>query len=223
MRRVFESIILILLVPLILASVIEAFTFVLANIVPLALNWVTYGFLLYLVLYVFFLQSKMDFFEIFEHELAHTLVALLFFKNVFYFAASNSEGRVHHLGSSNWFIALAPYFLPVFTVPVLIIKPFVTASIHQTVDFFLGLTLAFHFAALFKEFSPRQPDIGKTGVSYALSAIIPLNAFFTVLTISFAVGIYAYPIDYCKKIFTTSIRTYQFIGQLFLNPSQAGS
>jgi hypothetical protein len=211
------------LVPLILASVIEAFSFLAANFAPLLLNWLTYGFILYLILYVFFLHNKIVFFEIFEHELGHALVALLFFRKIDIFFATSYRGLVYCPEGVSLPIALAPYFLPVFTLPLLLIKPFVNASVYQTVDFFLGLTLAFHFAALFKEFSPRQPDIYRTGTSLSLFAIIPLNAFFTVLTISFAVGIYAYPIDYCKKIFMTSIRTYQFIGQLFLNPSKAGS
>jgi hypothetical protein len=223
MRQVLGSIILIFLVPLVMACVIEAFSFLAANFASLLLNWLTYGFVLYLILYIFFLHNRIAFLEVFEHELGHALVAVLFFRKIDFFFASSNLGLVNCPEGGNLPIVLAPYFLPVFTLPLLIIKPFVNATVYQTVDFFLGLTLAFHFAALFKELSPRQPDIHRTGASLSLFAIIPLNAFFTVLTISFAVGMYAYPIDYCKRIFMTTIRTYQFIGQLFLNPSQAGS
>lgn len=213
MRRIFITIILIGFIPFIYAFVVEAFKFLSANVVSLLLNWMTYGFILYLVLYVFFLRAKVGFFETFEHELAHTVVALLFFRNIQHFIASKHHGgQMAHLGAGNSLIALALYFFPVFTIPFLIIKPFATAAVHQTVDFFLGLTLAFHFASLFKEFGPWQSDITHTGMRNAIAVVIFLNTLFTVLTFSFAFNKYDYFLAYSKQGLLTALHTYQAIG-----------
>lgn len=206
---------LFLSVPFIFAFVVELFAFLSAHAVALLVNWMTYGFILYVLLYVFLLRHKIEFLEIFEHELAHTLTAFLFFKNINLFAVSTERGGVIRSPDGfNWFITLAPYFLPVFTIPFLIIKPFMTAPVHQTVDFFLGVTLAFHFAGLGKEFRHWQPDIRRTGWGFATAVVIFLNTVFILLTASFALKYYAFIGQYAQKALLAALQSYQVIGLL---------
>jgi len=64
------------------------------------------------------------------------VVAFLFLKPVdTFFVSTSQDSYVHCYNCSNVLIGLAPYFLPVLTVSLLIIKPFMTAMVHQTVDF----------------------------------------------------------------------------------------
>jgi hypothetical protein len=217
MRKFLRRVILLLLAPVLYAFVAEAFSFLFASNVLFLVNWLTYGFIFYLLVYVFFLRSKIGFLEVFEHELSHTLVATLFLRKVKFFLATSENGAVGFQRPSNTIVTLSPYFLPVFTIPLLILKPFLTVGVYPALDFFLGLTLAFHFAALFKEFSPKQPDIIKAGLGYALVVVILLNSIFTILTLSFALENYAYIIDYCKNAMLEALHSYQAIGHALSN------
>lgn len=229
MLRFLKTAILILSLPIIYAFVVEAWAFLAANGTPLALNWMTYGFGLYLLLYLLVLRRKIAFFEIFEHELCHMVTALLFLKPVdeFVVAPTKGGGYVRCYNCSNVFIGLAPYFLPVLTVPLLIIKPFTTAPVHATVDFFIGVTLAFHFAGLCREFRFWQPDIIKTGRFYAVVFAVFLNTVFIVLASSFALKKYNFMLAYSKQGCVTAWHTYQtiagYLGRSFIFFTQAAS
>jgi hypothetical protein len=132
------------------------------------------------------------------------------------FAVFPEGGLMQHRGGSSGFVntmfTLAPHFLPVFAVPMIIVRPFMTSPMNHIVDFFIGVFLAFHYTSLFVEFSPRQSDIDKTGLVVALFVVIFFNAIFTVLTLSFALGKYDYLMAYCKDALVTAWRSYQAIG-----------
>ncbi len=106
MLRFLKTAILILALPVIYAFVVEAWVFLYANGTPLALNWMTYGFGLYILLYLLVLRRKIVFLEIFEHELCHMIMAFLFLKPVDEFIVSPAigGGRVRCYNCSNVFI-----------------------------------------------------------------------------------------------------------------------
>ncbi|MGH7494791.1 MAG: hypothetical protein ACREOO_20660 [bacterium] len=222
MRPFFKFVFLVLLIPVIYAFVMAAWSFLVYHAELFWENWVTYGFIFYILLYVLLLRPRVTFLEIFEHELAHTVAALLFFRSVKLFAVFPEGGVMRHQGGSsslvNTIITLAPYFLPVFALPMLLVKPFMTSPMNQVVDFFIGLFLAFHYASLFVEFSPRQSDIVKTELVVALFVVIFFNAIFTVLALSFALGEYDYLMAYIKDALATAWRSYQAIGLELISP-----
>lgn len=214
MPRFFKTLALIIALPLVYAFLVEGFRFLTANLKPLLLNWMTYGFVFYLILYFLFLRSRLRFFEIFEHELGHMLMAALFRIRVADFHVTLSGGGVEYVRPSNAVVRLAPYYLSVFTLPWLIFKPFATTSVHQSIDFFIGLTLAFHCAALAKEFRHWQPDIRKTGLFLAIVIVLFLNTLFAVFACSFALNKYSYVFNYFKQSLVTALHAYQAIGQI---------
>ena len=222
MRPFLKFVFLVLLIPVNYAFVTAALTFLVYHADLFRENWATYGFLSYMLLYVLLLRSRVKFLETFEHELAHTLVAWLFFRSVDLFAVSPKGGFIHLRHNTRGFIdtmiTLAPYFLPVFALPMLIVKPFMTAPVDQIVDLLIGLFLAFHYASLFVEFSPRQPDIEWTGLTVALFVVIFFNPIFTVLALSFALGEYGYLMDYLKDALEAAWQSYQAIGQELTYP-----
>jgi hypothetical protein len=224
MRPFLKFVFLVLLMPVIYAFITAAFAFLADHADLFWENWVTYGFVCYILLYVLLLRPRVTFLETFEHELAHTVVALLFFRSVSVFAVFPEGGVIYHRRGSSGFvntmITLAPYFLPVFALPMLIVKPFMTSPVDQVVDFFIGLFLAFHYASLFVEFSPRQSDIDKTGLAVALFVAVFFNALFTVLALSFALGEYDYLLTYFKEALATAWQSYHAIGLELVGPQK---
>lgn len=230
MRKLFKFFLLIVSLPMLYAFVAQALLFLFSHFGELWSNWFLYGVIFYVILYAVLLWAKMDFLETFEHELGHTVVAFLFFNKVTHFFASSRLGgfvvfekRSGAIGRT--LITMAPYFLPVLTLPFLLIKPFMMASAHKAVDFFLGLTLAFHFIALSKEFRPSiQSDIQKVGLPYALATVVLFNGVFTVLTISFALSKYAYVFTYMKESFLAGWKIYVWMYmKLFFSTRQNNS
>ena len=119
---------------------------------------------------------------VFGHELTHALAAWMSGAKVHAFKAGAEGGHVD-LSSSNAFIALAPYCLPVYTVAVIFsyravlwLKP---ALAGESVFLLLiGLTLAFH--ALYTVeclWDLRQPDLAAAGgLVFSLALILLANA-----------------------------------------------
>lgn len=185
MRKLIRWLILILLLPGILAMMEQVAVFAYVRAAVFFTSWFLYGFLAYLIAHAVLLKQRIFFLETFEHELSHALVALLFFRSVRGFFVHPGGGAVvGHLGS-NLFITLAPYFLPVFTLPLLIIKPFVVPGIYAKIDFLIGVTLAFHYVGLLKEFRAAQPDIQDGGLLFSLIVVIFLNCVVLLVILNF--------------------------------------
>lgn len=221
MQKFFRVALFILFAPLLYAFVAQTFLYLFSHFGELWANWFIYGVIFYIALYAVFLWAKMDFLETFEHELGHTVVAFLFLKRVIHFSVeATGRGKMVYLTKPDSFgrtlITMAPYYLPVLTLPFLIIKPFMMTSAHKAINFFLGLTLAFHFVALAKEFRPQiQSDIQEVGLSKAVSVVVLFNSIFTVLTLSFALSKYAHIFTYVKGSWLAGWKVYVWIYMKF--------
>ena len=195
--------------PLFYAFVAQTLLFVFEHFSAMWSNWFAYGALFYAVLYAMLLWAKLGFLETFEHELAHMIMGYLFLHNIKHFRVDwRHWGYVEFDRIPNTFVILAPYFLPVFTLPFLLVKPFVTASTHNFINFFLGLTLAFHLISTCREFSPRQSDISRVGLKSALIIVFVFNCIFAVLTLGFALEQYAAVGTYFKEAFLRAWKIY---------------
>lgn len=187
MKKLIEFVISFLLIPLMYAFGYEALLFIVANVEFALIEMFLYGFLAYTVFHAL-LGSKLNFVQFFEHELGHTLVALVFFNDVRGFLVHPQGGEMAYKGASNFFILLAPYYLPVFTLPLLIAKPFVLPSTYGAINFLIGFTLAFHYFSLVKEFRPKQPDINEAGPIFAFCVAFVMNTIFLVIILSAVLG-----------------------------------
>ena len=85
-------------------------------------KWLGIGFAaFYVVRIVPLVRKNEDWWQVFSHELSHTLVGLLFLQEIHSFNAGEREGRITHSGQKvgDLFISLAPYTLPFSTYLVL--------------------------------------------------------------------------------------------------------
>jgi len=138
----------------------------------------------FFVLWMFYLSKRENFWSVVEHELTHALFALIFLKKVRTLSANRSKGGLVQVEGGNWIIALAPYFFPLLSVFIILMKPIILSSHQWLLNLLLGFSLMFHYVYLFGEFHPGQPDLRKSGIVFAIVIIIFFNIFFIGLSIS---------------------------------------
>ncbi len=187
--RIFKGLFFLFLIPLTCAAFMEALGFIKSHWKAALEGWFGIGFATYAVGYILFLRGKIDLFETFEHEMAHSIAALLSFKNINIFAVhSSGAGLVELKSKVNGFIAIAPYFLPIFVIPFLVVRPLVSAEVREYVDFFAGLTFCFFCIRFLKEFRAYQTDLDVLGFHLSAALIIFLNTIVWVVVLSLVAG-----------------------------------
>jgi hypothetical protein len=204
MRKLLEFAASLLLIPLTFAFGYETYSFLVANVNFSLIDSFLYGCLAYSLIHLV-LGRAVGFVRLFEHELGHTLMAFVLFKSVQRFEVDLEEGGlvgVH--GDSNFIVRLAPYYLPVFTIPLLFIKPFVLASMHNIVNFLIGFTLAFHYLSLLVEFKRDQPDIEKGGLIFSFCVTFIMNAVILVIILCAVLNDYSPLLGYLRDSFVTA-------------------
>lgn len=113
------------------------------------------------------------------HELTHALSGALSGARVSGLRVSAKGGKVK-LSQSNWLIALAPYFFPLYTVVVILayylgliffdLRPYAFVWLGL-----VGFTLGFHFAFTLSALAQGQPDVRAYGRLFSFSLIYLLN------------------------------------------------
>jgi len=135
------------------------------------------GFVVYAMLSLIWTQPLRTY--VFGHELAHALWVWIFRGKVKGFSVSKKGGQVSAT-KSNFFIALAPYFFPVYSILViliyLLIRSFWTVtSSFKVMVFFLGMSWAFHLIMTVYALVKDQEEVRQTGVAFSLVLIVFLN------------------------------------------------
>jgi hypothetical protein len=124
---------------------------------------------------IFLLLPKPMWVYVFGHELTHALWAWCFGGEVKSFRASSSGGHVV-LTKSNFLIALAPYFFPVYVVVCVIVFSFghwvwnwsrFMALFHLLV----GAAYAFHLTLTLHVLRTEQSDITQQGYLFSIVVI----------------------------------------------------
>ncbi len=151
------------------------------NLTPLIAFGV--GGVVYFVFWILLFSRDEGIWSTMEHEVTHALFALLFFKKVHSLSAKRDVGGEVKLSGGNFVISLAPYFFPLFTVIIILIKPFIISTYQWIFNGLIGFTLMFHLNHLFREFHPSQPDIDRTGVIFSFIVVTFFNLFFLGLVI----------------------------------------
>lgn len=180
-----------ILLLLLLAGFVQAFLYDIAvlgeHLHDPQVRWFLFGLSVGTVLWFVWIRKKL-FFIAFEHELTHLVVALLFFRSPKSFEAKEGSGQVQYEKASNLIIALAPYFLPTYSLFVLIVYVLASNNFKPYIAFLIGVSLAYHIFSNIKEFSFKQPDIQKSGYAISTALFMFGNVFFTGLLISVLVG-----------------------------------
>lgn len=87
--------------------------------------------------------------------------------------------------------ALAPYFLPLFALPLLLLRPFAPGSVVTIVDLLIGITYAFHLVTGILEFGLHQSDVKNTGVVFSYAFVILMHVVFLIIILLVVSGNYA--------------------------------
>jgi len=152
------------------------------------------GIIAALIIYYLLLKNASRL-NIFEHELTHAFVAILFFRKISNFVVTRSGGSVLHssgfggeFGDLN--ITLAPYFLPTFTFIAILFRPILSSNFFPWFDIFIGFTLCYHFLSTADEIKVNwskvpfvssgsgewsNSDIGKVGYIFAVIYIFTIT------------------------------------------------
>jgi len=173
--RTFRFLLGLALIPAIIAFVFEAGAFF-ADYGGLLLgSWAAYAFFGYLLLDLLILGNQITFIRIFEHELGHVVARWLLLKPVHRLEVDVEHGGLVAGPGSCFLITLAPYFLPLFTLPFLAARWLLPASFGESLNVAIGLTLGFHYAGLLREFSYGQSDLRDAGAVFSTAFTFLMN------------------------------------------------
>ncbi len=187
-KKIFKVLLGIMLVPASFAfsvSLFEQITGIQSQRNPQ--NYFLYGVSFYIFLHLVFFKPV--YLYVWGHEAMHVLATWLCGGKVSSFKVSSAGGSVD-TSKSNFFIALAPYFFPTYTLFfTLILGCF---SLFTNIEpylryfvFILGLTLSFHFIMTIEMIKKSQPDIIKTGYFFSINLIYLLNTVILAGILSF--------------------------------------
>jgi hypothetical protein len=116
-------------------------------------------------------DDPLEFIDTLEHELTHALVGYLTFCPPVSLSASLKSGGEVELKGTNVLAVLAPYFLPLWSLLVmllgLVVKPGMQPAWNHLLFFLLGCFLY----RLFREFSWRQTDLHVYGFLFSTIAV----------------------------------------------------
>jgi len=210
--KLLRFLILIVLAPFLYALAYEAYLFLVSNVRAYLVTGFTAGFAAYLLLYVPLLRDLVVFIEHFEHELAHAIVAFVSLSTIRRLIVNpipepDEEGSKVTVSHLNCLGYLAPYYLPVFVLPLLVIKPLVIPQFRGAMNVLIGVATGFHYARLFREFRWSQTDIRETGLIVSLCLTAVLNVMFLVIILCAVLDRYSSMLDYFEN---SLVRTPKF-------------
>jgi len=137
----------------------------------------TLGFLLWIFLYFTMPMPVRTY--VLAHELTHALWGAVMGAKIFRMRVSKDSGSVT-MSKSNWFITLAPYFFPLYTVITIIIY-YILSIFYDAGAWYLfwlvlvGFTWGFHFTFTISTLLQHQSDIKVYGAVFSYAVIYLLN------------------------------------------------
>lgn len=146
--------------------------------------WITEEFWFFFLgadlwLVIFFCLPRPLWIYVFGHELTHALWVWLMGGRVHRFQVSKEGGQILTDKTNTW-IALAPYFFPIYSL--LVISIYGVAAIFTDVTPYcrwlyggIGFTWAFHLSFTFWMIPKGQPDLAYGGTFFSLVLIYLLN------------------------------------------------
>lgn len=135
-------------------------------------QWTGVGIVAFLVLIRIF-NRNLRWFATFSHELTHTIVSLLMFREIHSFQAGRGTGEIYTSGNRNTlvFVDLAPYCLPIFTYLLLAIRMMMAKDMLMYYDVLVGLSISFHAYCFRTQTGSYQTDINKHPLYFSYTYI----------------------------------------------------
>ncbi len=161
-----------------------------ASAVPFSVWGFFIGFALWVLLYLCMPRPTRTY--VFGHELSHLLWAWMLGIPAGRLRISSKGGSVS-VARNHFLVTLAPYFFPIYTILVILVRFSVNIFMDTTPyePFWLGaigLTWAFHLTFTFSMLKNHQPDIQQEGTLFSYVIIYLFNilgvAFWIVLASS---------------------------------------
>jgi hypothetical protein len=207
-KKLLRLLLLIALLPLLFACSVQVWPFLVAGINFELFFWFFAGVLLYTLLHGAAghlngpRSSDLAFTQHLKHELSHVLVGGLFMQGTREMKVNPDQGsevRFRNRGGPQGLISLAPYYLPLFTIPFLFLRLIVNPPYDGWVNLGIGFTLAFHYLQLVGEYGSHQTDITSTGRIYALVVTLFMNLMFFFVVKCFVFETYSDLVDYSVR------------------------
>lgn len=212
MLRLLRLFVLILLAPLAFALLYEAYQFLRSQVSLPDVLWFLVGLGLYLLLYVTPLGERIKFLEVLDHELTHATASLAFLQVPKSLKAHYKEGGKVESTRGDFVTTLAPYYLPLATLPLLLVKPLISDPFGNALDFLIGVTLAFHYGGLVRwEFRLWQDDFEKMGKVFSVIVIFVFNVVWLVIILGVVTENYSSILAYFGNVFARTRALYALI------------
>ena len=150
---------------------------------PLALVCAVGGMLAFLAVWAFLPAPVWMY--VLGHELTHALLGILCGARVSRIKVGVAGGSVQ-LSKSNMLITLAPYFVPFYTMIVVLVACVVRCFVSPLPAigvwlFAVGFTWCFHVCFTIRSLMQRQPDIQEYGHLFSYVLILCVNAAFVIV------------------------------------------
>ena len=145
------------------------------------------GIGLYFVLwFILFPKKFLHWFSILEHELAHTIFALLTFHKIHGVCALNRYGgfMIYGGGKGNWLINLAPYFFSTFGFVTIGLIHLSNPRYYPFLVGLLGYVFFHHIHNTFKTARPYQSDLKKSGLLFSYVFLPSANLLMLILLLT---------------------------------------
>ncbi len=122
--------------------------------------------------------------ETFSHELAHALVSTILLVRVNRFKADrdpDSKGVlgfvVHEKagGFRRLIISLCPYFLPIYSLGIVVVIAFVSPAARPVFEILLGASFAAFVVSVIRDCRPHQSDIRNNGTLLSMWLVVFAN------------------------------------------------
>jgi len=171
------------------------------------------GIIAYFLFQIIFFKPMSSY--VFGHELTHAITGLLSGAQIKKFKVSQNKGSIS-LTKDNVLITLSPYFLPLYSIIIIIIylslawfidtKPF-----YPYYLFLSGMALSFHYALTFYAIKVGQEDMKVYGKFFSLVFVCFVNTIIVVFVLAL---IFPYSInikDFFIDVFYNAIYVYKYI------------
>lgn len=142
------------------------------------IGYIWLGIIVFFVLYKLFLKKRIGFIQTLDHEMSHMLVSLLFGNTMIeMYVHDRMGGHVKYFGRGGVLISLAPYFIRMPMLLMILLSLFVSTnrSIIKTFYILLGVSLCYSVISILEEAKPYQTDLTQHGLLFSYLAIIALN------------------------------------------------
>lgn len=210
--NILRCIMLVPFAPLLFAFIYVAFFYVVQTPLDQIQSFLI-AFLIAFPLWIILLSS-VKFWRIFGHEMSHVVLVKLTGRRMVELAVNTKgESYAKYLPSSNALIRLAPYYFPFFSLPFLLVKPFVIDAMDDIFNALIGTSLAFHYVTVLFDLGLHQTDITDTGICFSIILTLVLNVIILVIVLAVVLTDYGMILDYFADSFNCAATIYSDIWQ----------